>query len=53
MQTLIDNVYEPVDGSVGRKITNFNSQQSADGKTVGILRSHSDSDAVLLEETKP
>ena len=28
-------------------------QWSADGKTLGILRTDSDSDVVLLEETKP
>jgi eukaryotic-like serine/threonine-protein kinase len=56
----VDNVWlEPVDGSPGRKITNFNSEQivdlhwSPDGKNLGILRTHSDSDVVLLQETKP
>jgi len=56
----VDNVWlQPLDGSPGRKITNFNSEQivdlrwSPDGKTLGILRSHSDSDVVLLQETKP
>jgi serine/threonine protein kinase/Tol biopolymer transport system component len=55
----IDNVWlQPLDGSPGRKITNFNSEQildlqwSPDGKTLGILRTHSDSDVVLLQETK-
>jgi len=56
----VDNVWlQPLDGSPGRKITNFNSEQivdlrwSPDGKTLGILRRHSDSDVVLLQETKP
>ena len=56
----VDNVWvQPLDGSAGRKITNFNSEQivdlrwSPDGKNLGILRTHSDSDVVLLQEAKP
>jgi serine/threonine protein kinase/Tol biopolymer transport system component len=56
----VDNVWlQPLDGSPGRQITNFNSEQivdlqySPDGKTLGVLRTHSDSDVVLLQETKP
>ena len=56
----VDNVWrQPLDGSPGKKITNFNADQitdmqwSPDGKTLGILRTHSDSDVVLLQETKP
>jgi serine/threonine protein kinase len=56
----VDNVWlQPLDGSPGRKITNFTSEQivdlqwSADGKTLGVLRTHSDSDVVLLQESKP
>lgn len=56
----VDNIWmQPLDGSPGRKITNFNSEQildllwSPDGKTIGLLRRHSDSDVVLLQETKP
>ncbi|MGA8150043.1 MAG: protein kinase [Terriglobales bacterium] len=56
----VDNVWiQPLDGSPGRKITNFNSEQiidfrwSPDGKTLGILRGHTDSDVVLLQESKP
>ena len=56
----IDNVWEqPLDGSRGRQITNFHSEQiglfrwSPDGKTLGILRGHGESDVVLLQETKP
>ena len=55
-----DNVWlQPLDGSAGRKITNFNSQQivdmqfSPDGKTIGLLRTNSISDVVLLQESKP
>jgi Tol biopolymer transport system component len=55
----VDNIWlQPLDGSAGRKITNFNSEQigdlhwSLDGKNLGILRTHSDSDVVLLQESK-
>jgi serine/threonine protein kinase len=55
----VDNVWvQPLDGSVGHRITNFKSEQissfhwSLDGKKLGILRGHSDSDVVLLEESK-
>jgi WD40-like Beta Propeller Repeat len=56
----VDNVWlQPLDGSPGKKITNFNADQitdmrwSPDGKTLGILRTHSDSDVVLLQASKP
>jgi eukaryotic-like serine/threonine-protein kinase len=56
----VDNIWlQPRDGSAGRKITNFNSEQivdlhwSPDGKNLGILRAHSDSDVVLLQDSKP
>ena len=56
----VDNIWlQPLDGSPGRKITNFNADQitdmhwSPDGKALGVLRTHSDSDVVLLQETKP
>jgi serine/threonine protein kinase len=56
----VDNVWvQPLDGSPGRKITNFNADQindihwSPDGKSLGVLRSHRDSDVVLLQEAKP
>ena len=56
----VDNIWlQPRDGSPGRKITNFNSEQivdlhwSPDGKNLGILRTHSDSDVVLLQDSKP
>jgi eukaryotic-like serine/threonine-protein kinase len=47
----------PVDGSPGHRVTEFEPDRiedfhwSADGKTLGILRSHSDSDVVLLRQT--
>src|SRR5271170_1657795 len=56
----VDNVWlQPLDGSSGHQITNFNTEQmtdlhwSPDGKNLGILRTHSDSDVVLLQENKP
>jgi eukaryotic-like serine/threonine-protein kinase len=56
----VDNIWiEPLDGSPGHKMTNFNSEQivdfhwSPDGKSLGILRGHTDSDVVLLQESKP
>ncbi len=56
----VDNIWlQPLDGPTGKKITNFNAdhivdvQWSPDGKTLGILRTHSDSDVVLLQETRP
>ena len=55
----VDNVWvQPLDGSAGHRITNFTSEQidsfhwSPDGKKLGILRGHSDSDVVLLQESK-
>ena len=56
----VDNVWiQPIDGSPGRQITKFDSEQillfhwSPDGKNLGILRGHTDSDVVLLQESKP
>ncbi len=55
----VDNLWiHPLDGSPGRQITNFTSEQitsfhwSADGKSLGVLRNHSESDVVLLQEAK-
>jgi serine/threonine protein kinase/Tol biopolymer transport system component len=55
----VDNIWtQPLDGSPGRQITNFTSEQisafhwSPDGKNLGVLRSHSESDVVLLQESK-
>jgi hypothetical protein len=55
----VDNIWiQPFDGSPGRQITNFTSQQitsfhwSPDGKNLGVLRGHSESDVVLLQESK-
>lgn len=56
----VENIWiQPLDGSPGRKITHFNSEQilsfhwSPDGRNLGILRGHTDSDVVLLQESKP
>ena len=56
----VDNLWtHPLDGSPGHKITNFKSEEilefhwSPDGKTLGILRGHIESDVVLLQESKP
>ena len=55
-----DNLWlQPLDGSRGRQITNFGSDAissfrfSPDGKTIGILRSHTESDVVLLRDAEP
>ena len=55
----VDNIWmQPLDGSVGHRITNFTSERissfhwSPDGKKLGILRGHSESDVVLLQESK-
>jgi Tol biopolymer transport system component len=50
---------QPLNGSPGRQITNFTTDTfrgysySPDGKTLGVLRRHSDSDVVLLRDTTP
>ena len=56
----VDNVWvQPVDGTAGHQITHFNSERilsfhwSPDGKRLGIIRGHTDSDVVLLQESKP
>src|SRR5215467_1098166 len=56
----VDNIWiQPMDGSPGRQITNFDREQilsfhwSPDGRSLGILRGHTDSDVVLLQESKP
>ena len=60
LQNGVDNVWvQPLDGSPGHLITNFNSGKirefhwSRDGRSLGILRSKSESDVVLLQESKP
>lgn len=57
----VDNLWvQPLSGSsTGRQITAFDSEQirnfrwSPDGQSLAILRGHSESDVVLLRESKP
>jgi Tol biopolymer transport system component len=48
---------QPLDGSRGRQVTNFPSdaiqlfEYSPDGKTLGVMRTHTESDAVLLDDS--
>jgi eukaryotic-like serine/threonine-protein kinase len=56
----IDNIWvQPLDGSAGHQITHFTSDQidsfhwSPEGRSLALLRHHSESDVVLLQETKP
>jgi eukaryotic-like serine/threonine-protein kinase len=55
-----DNLWlQPLDGSPGKQLTNFESehivdfQWSFDGSKLGMIRGHTDSDVVLLQESKP
>jgi Tol biopolymer transport system component len=58
----VDNLWlQPIDGAGpgggGRRITNFNADEfrwygySPDGKTLGVMRNHAESDVVLLRES--
>src|SRR5580704_5827038 len=56
----VDNLWlQPLDGSAGRQITNFPTEQivafhwSPDGKSLAMLRQHTDSDVVLLRDSAP
>jgi eukaryotic-like serine/threonine-protein kinase len=50
---------QPLDGSPGKQLTNFKAEQivefhwSFDGSKLALLRGHTDSDVVLLEDSKP
>jgi hypothetical protein len=51
---------QPVDGSKGRKLTDFNDSEriqdfrwSPDGKGLALLRFHSVSDVILLRDNGP
>ena len=53
-----DNIWlQPIDGSKGRLITNFKADQiidfrwSPDAKSLAVLRSHRESDVILLHDT--
>src|SRR5208283_4625400 len=55
-----DNLWlQPLDGSAGKQLTNFKAEHingfhwSFDGSKMGMVRGHTDSDVVLLEESKP
>ncbi len=55
-----DNLWlQPLDGLPGKQLTNFKSEGitdfhwSFDGSQLGMVRGHTDSDIVLLEESKP
>jgi Tol biopolymer transport system component len=58
----VDNLWQqPIDGSgPGHQLTNFTKEEfiqswsfSPDGKSLGMVRSHAESDAVLLRENAP
>ena len=56
----VDNLWsQTLDGSPGRQITNFTSEHiddfhwSLDGKQLGLIRGHTDSDVVLIHESQP
>ena len=56
----VDNLWlQPLDGSPGRQITQFNSEHilafhwSPDGKGLAVLRGHTDSDVVLIRDLSP
>ncbi len=58
-QNGVDNLWlQPLDGSVGRQITNFKSdlisalRSSPDGKTIGVLSFRNESDVVLFRESR-
>jgi eukaryotic-like serine/threonine-protein kinase len=55
-----DNLWlQPLDGSAGKQISNFKSERiqefhwSADGKQIGLIRGHTDSDVVLIRDSQP
>jgi eukaryotic-like serine/threonine-protein kinase len=55
----VENLWlQPLDGSKGRQITNFPAEVidafhlSPDGKSIGMVRSHTESDVVLLRDTQ-
>jgi Tol biopolymer transport system component len=55
-----DNLWlQPLDGSRGKQLTNFKSEEirdfhwSFDGSKLALIRGHTDSDVVLLQESKP
>jgi Tol biopolymer transport system component len=58
-ESAVDSLWvQPLDGSAGRQITNFKSDQiqsfhwSPDGSKLAMLRVHSESNVVLIQQTK-
>ena len=56
----VDNLWlQPLNGSSGHQFTNFTTDGircyrfSPEGKTLGVVRRHADSDVVLLRDTTP
>jgi serine/threonine protein kinase len=56
----VDNLWlQPLDGSKGHALTNFNSERirdfhwSFDGKQLAMVRGHTDSDVVLIRDAQP
>jgi Tol biopolymer transport system component len=56
----VDDLWlQPLDGSPGKQITDFKSEQirdfhwSFDGSQLGIIRGHTDSDVVLIRDSQP
>ena len=57
----VDNLWQqPIDGGAGHQLTNFTKEEfiqswsfSPDGQSLGMIRSHVESDAVLLHENTP
>ena len=56
----VSNLWQqPIDGAPGREITNFTKEVisswyfSPDGKSIGMIRDHTESDAVLLHDNAP
>jgi eukaryotic-like serine/threonine-protein kinase len=57
----VDNLWQqPIDGGAGHQLTNFIKEEfiqawsfSPDGKSLGMIRAHTESDAVLLHDNAP
>jgi hypothetical protein len=58
LENATENMWlQPLDGSRGRQITNFQTDKiqyiefSPDGKTLGVMQNHTESDVVLLHDS--
>jgi eukaryotic-like serine/threonine-protein kinase len=56
----VDDLWlQPLDGSPGKQITDFKAEHivdfhwSVDGKQLGLIRGHTDSDVVLIRDSQP